>query len=447
MISLPEGFLLSLRSHFSASEVDRLLEAISGSPITSVRINSKRSGEIERVQNSLPLSEPVPWSSSGYYLNGRPTFTADPLFHAGCYYVQEASSMFLERAVKEVISSPVRVLDLCAAPGGKSTLLASALPQGSLLVANEIHRGRARILAENIIKWGVPNVVVTSNSPDEIAGSGLLFDMIVVDAPCSGEGMFRKDHASIGEWSAENVAMCALRQRDILQTIWPILKPGGFIVYSTCTYNSQENEENVQYIVEELGAKELTIGVEPEWGVAPNYHFYPHRTRGEGFFLALLQKSGGELFSREWQPQESTIKSTIPKGCEGWIKSEEEYIFSTSTDEIRIYNKRLYSTIQQIEQELFCLVSGVTLATLRGKSVIPSHTLAMSSIINLNAFNTVELEQSEALNYLRGQTLYLPNAPLGFLLLLYQGVPLGFVKNIGNRANNLYPQEWRIRHL
>ena len=237
-MQLPDSFIEQMRGGFSEEELQEFVDAIGSTPITSIRINGDKMPET--ALDEFNLQNPVLWASNAYYLNERPSFTLDPLFHAGCYYVQEASSMFVEQAVKQCnFTEPITALDLCAAPGGKSTHLCSLLPKGSLLVANEIHRGRAQILAENLTKWGKPEVIVTSNTPQQIGESGLQFNLILVDAPCSGEGMFRKDDTAITEWSLENVEMCANRQKEILQSVWQALKPGGYIIYSTCTYNKK----------------------------------------------------------------------------------------------------------------------------------------------------------------------------------------------------------------
>ena len=264
----------------------------------SIRINEKK-GTPAPVTD-IPDNR-VAWCDTGYYLPERLSFTFDPLFHAGAYYVQEASSMFLEQAVRSHVKTPVRCLDLCAAPGGKSTHLAACLPEGSLLVSNEVIRSRSHILAENIAKWGNPNCIVTNNDPKEIGCLTHFFDVIIADVPCSGEGMFRKDTDSTGEWSIANVELCAGRGRRIIHDVWNALKPGGLLIYSTCTYNTEEDEENIHYITEELGAEALPIPIKDEWQITgplkynhPVYRFFPHKTKGEGFFLAALRKADGE---------------------------------------------------------------------------------------------------------------------------------------------------------
>lgn len=292
-MNLPAEFAARTRSLLGEEEYRLLENALQGEAPVSIRVNRGKCDE--------PVAGvPVLWSASGTYLAKRPTFTFDPLFHAGCYYVQEASSMFVEQVLRTYASRPVVMLDLCAAPGGKSTNARSVLPEGSLLVANEVMRNRVQVLAENLVKWGDAGVVVTHNDPADFTGLAGVFDVVLTDVPCSGEGMFRKDAVAVEEWSVDNVRICWQRQRRILSDVWPSLKPGGLLIYSTCTYNREEDEDNVDWIARELGVEVLEVPVQPEWGIAGNlagsgfpvYRFLPHHTRGEGFFLAVLRKNG-----------------------------------------------------------------------------------------------------------------------------------------------------------
>jgi NOL1/NOP2/fmu family ribosome biogenesis protein len=255
--------------------------------------------------------------------------------------------------------------------------------------------------------------------------------------------MFRKDDTAITEWSVENVEMCADRQKEILQSVWQALKPGGYIIYSTCTYNKKEDEENVKFIEEQLGATVISIPTESSWGIAPGYHFYPHRTKGEGFFLALLKKDENETVIEGRLPKQ--ITSNIPAECKEWIQNSEDFAFQMVNDAIYARPKQVALQMQMVADRLYCLIKGICIATFKGKNIIPAHQLAMNSILNKEAFHSVELNKEDALRYLRCEALNIPNEPKGYVLFRYQGVPLGFGKNIGNRANNLYPQEWRIR--
>ena len=449
-MQLPEEFINIL----PATERDALLAALEREPEVSIRFNPK-ADDIERlVLDSLGCRQDgrVPWMDSAVYLDHRPVFTMDPLLHQGCYYVQEASSMFLAQAIRKCVDGPVHALDLCAAPGGKSTLLAQLLPAGSLLISNEIQRSRAQILAENMVKWGRPGVMVTCNTPKQIGDSNLLFDLIAVDAPCSGEGMFRKDEGAIRDWSLDNVEMCAARQCGIIEDIWPALKPGGYLIYSTCTFNRKEDEDNVRWIMERFGAEAVSLDPDAGWNISgsltddnlPVYHFMQHLTRGEGFFMCLLRKpqgSQGVLRSRPFK----TDASKIPSECRAWIRSDEGFEFYVKDEKVFAMPSGLADVMWQAGQELYALVPGIEVASLKGRDWVPAHALAMSQVLDRTAFNCVEVTRGQALSYLHCDALRLDAAPRGIVLLTYNDIPLGFAKNIGNRANNMYPQEWRIR--
>ena len=411
----------------------------------------------------------VPWSEQGYYLDGRPTFTFDPLFHAGCYYVQEASSMFVEQALRQYVTEPSVMLDLCAAPGGKSTLCRSVLPEGSLLVANEVMRNRSQVLAENLVKWGHPEVIVTNNDPADFTSLENTFDVMLTDVPCSGEGMFRKDPVAVSEWSLENVDTCWQRQRRILRDIWPCLKPGGLLIYSTCTYNREENEDNVAWIAETLGAEVLPLEVPEEWHITGNltgnafpvYRFLPHRMQGEGLFLAVLRKHGEAVeaeVSETSVRREKTRKGakekggkkvqtlTVPSLVKQWLREDEAYDCRVEGTACLALPKAWSALYDRLKDQLRILHAGVELGELKGKDWQPHHSLAMSAALKKEAFPEAELTYEQAIAYLRKEAVTLDaSVPKGYVLLMYRGVPLGFGKNIGNRVNNLYPNEWRIR--
>jgi 16S rRNA C967 or C1407 C5-methylase (RsmB/RsmF family)/NOL1/NOP2/fmu family ribosome biogenesis protein len=446
-MELSVDFIEQTKKLFGEERYSRFEEGLSEEPVVSVRVNPRKHG----AEFTAPT---VKWASDAYYLDSRPSFTADPLFHAGCYYVQEASSMFLEQVFRQYVNEPVRVLDLCAAPGGKSTHALSLLPEGSLFVANEPLPQRASVLAENIIKWGVPATMVTRNEPADFSPFREFFDMIIVDAPCSGEGMFRKDARAVAMWSTANVKTCVARQRTILSDIWDSLRPGGLLVYSTCTFNVHEDEEMVAWIRDELGAEVLPITTSPDWEVtgnltnddAPVYRFIPGHTRGEGFFLALLRKDGDAPVTQP-RPQRSR-PTTLPKGCDSakkWISSAEEYTFAMDGDTLTALPTQHKLAINALQSRLKVLHCGVPIATVKNNKMLPQHQLAMSTALNREAFPSVELSCEQALAYLHREALSLPSAPMGIILFTYKNVPLGFAKNVGNRVNNLYPAEWRIR--
>ena len=453
-MKLPAQFEDTMRQ-LLGDEYDTFRTALLGEPAVSIRLNRSKC-------DAQPEYEPVPWATDGYYLPERPAFTFDPWLHAGCYYVQEASSMFVEQALRQHLGEARVVLDLCAAPGGKSTLIRSFLPDDCVLVSNEVMRSRAQVLAENITKWGHPRSIVTSNYPADFTPMGPTFDLILVDAPCSGEGMFRKDEVAVAEWSPENVTICWQRQRDILTDIWPTLRPGGLLIYSTCTFNTQEDEENVRWMMEELGAELLPIDTELSWGVTPSlvsdvahaYRFLPGRTRGEGFFLAVLRKGHDVSVAETPHTAKSKKKNkknkqpavAIPTECKGWLTDANVYTYKALDTEVIALPTDMEPLHATLSAHLYLIKAGITLAELKGRDALPAHDLAMSTALRTDAFARCELPYAEALHYLRREAITLPaDTPRGFVLVTYRDVPLGFVKNLGNRANNLYPNEWRIR--
>ena len=453
-MNLPIPFEEAMRQ-LLGDEYSTFREALLGEPAVSIRLNRSKC-------TASPDYEHVPWATDGYYLAERPAFTFDPMFHAGGYYVQEASSMFVEQAIRQHLGQARVALDLCAAPGGKSTLLRSLLPDDCVLVSNEVMRPRAQVLAENITKWGHPRCVVTSNYPADFTPLGETFDLILVDAPCSGEGMFRKDEVAVSEWSPENVEVCWKRQRDILTDIWPTLRPGGLLIYSTCTFNTQEDEENVRWMMDELGAELLPIDTDPAWGITPSlmpnvphaYRFLPGRTRGEGFFLAVVRK--GESASVAETSRGSKAKKRDKKGkqpalaapveCKRWLADDKNYVYKVIDTEVVALPTDMEPLHAVLSEQLYLIKTGITLAEMKGRDALPAHDLAMSTALRADAFARCELAYGEALRYLHREAITLPaDTPRGFVLVTYRDMPLGFVKNLGNRANNLYPNEWRIR--
>lgn len=444
-MTLPVDFQRMMTSYLGEKEYALLAGALSQTAPTSIRINPKKTCQPTIANCQLST---VPWCPSGYYLKERPSFTFDPLFHAGSYYVQEASSMFLSHVLRQYVKEPVVALDLCAAPGGKSTLALSELSEGSLLIANEVMRQRANILAENLIKWGNPNCIVTNNYAEDFQAFSGVFDLIICDAPCSGEGMFRKDPDSIGEWSLANVDVCWRRQRDIVQDIWHTLKEGGLFIYSTCTYNPLEDEENVAWMTKTLGAEVLPCHPLEEWGLTErNTHFFPHRTKGEGFFISVLRKTSTEEGRNKWRGNRmSKSVKKVPAELKGWWSESQDFTIMEEKDGFRAFPTAHLDMFQQAKNTLKVIHAGIELATSKGKNLQPCHSLAMSNHLNQEAFPTVEVDEQQAIAYLRTEALQLPaDTPRGYVLITHQGHPLGFVKNVGNRANNLYPAEWRIR--
>ena len=406
----------------------------------------------------LDTGEQVPWCPWGYWLAERPAFTFDPLLHAGLYYVQEASSMFVCEAVRQCLErgllsrQPLLAADMCAAPGGKTTALCSVLPEESLLFSNEPMKQRANILKENIIKFGHTDIIVTNNYPRDYRETGLSFDLILTDVPCSGEGMFRKDPGTVDEWNVKNVERCRQLQRSIVEDIWPSLKPGGILIYSTCTFNAHEDEDNVQWIADTLGAGSVSLEAQPEWNITgalvgsrPCYRFIPGRTRGEGLFMAVLRKHGEATTDKPWMsPTVSARTGKAGDEHKKWLKAD--FTEVKEREFVRAIPSRWLSLYNNEKRSLHIIHAGIELGTIKGKDLIPDASLALSTALNREAFPQTELSYDNAIRYLRKEAVTLPaEAPRGFTLVTYRHQPLGFVKNIGNRANNLYPQEWKIK--
>lgn len=446
-MNLSQEFQSQVSAMLPASESRAMLNAIIDSdPSVSIRMNNAKCA-------TMPSHlERVPWCQWGSYLVQRPQFTFDPMFHAGGYYVQDASSMFIYHAIKSLVHEPVTYLDLCAAPGGKTTAALQALPSGSLVVANEIVPPRAQVLRENVIKWGNPACMATCDNPKALGTLTNVFDVIAADVPCSGEGMFRKDPEAVQQWSPALVEQCATRQRAIIADVWSALKPGGLLIYSTCTYNTMENEEMVKFITSELGATPIEIPTQSSWKIhpaigidAPCYRFMPHLTRGEGLFMCLLRKNRDTFASSHFKKDKKKTKKAslaIPNDAQKWVAGNNDFTQQENT---------MYAIPQHIKAKVEFSTSnlhvikhvGVAFCEIKGKKIVPCHELAMSTLLQRDAFPMCEVDYPTAIAYLRGEAITI-DAPRGYVLITYQGTPLGFVNNLGNRANNLYPKPWRI---
>ena len=441
-MKLPEEFIEQLRG-LLPDEWKELADTIATSePSVAVRVNSARGvGMPDGARR-------VPWCQEGFYLQDRLAFTFDPDWHAGRYYVQDASSMFIAHVIRQFIHEPVRYLDLCAAPGGKTTAAVQALPPRSLTVANEIVPPRARVLADNVVRWGNPRCVVTSNAPAHLGKMTHYFDVIAADVPCSGEGMMRKDDEAVAQWSPALVEQCAQRQCEILSDVWQALRPGGLFIYSTCTYNRQENEEMARFIVEELGATSLEVPVEPDWNIHPAigsdchcYRFMPHRVDGEGLFMAVFRKEG-DAPRQDLRVKEKTAKKADEVG-KNWLASPDEFVIDQQGDLFIAVPQDIRREVTALRASLNVLHAGVELATVMGRKTVPHHALAMSTAMAAGAFPVCEVDYQAALRYLRGESVVL-DGPRGYVLVAHEGAVLGFANNLGNRANNLYPKPLRI---
>jgi 16S rRNA C967 or C1407 C5-methylase (RsmB/RsmF family)/NOL1/NOP2/fmu family ribosome biogenesis protein len=445
-LMLPQAFTDNMKVILGSEYSDFESSLHEVAPV-SIRINKSKLSSAKFSIFDSQIS--IDWCSTGIYLEQRPSFTLDPLFHSGGYYVQEAASMFVEQCANTVrrYGNVDYVLDLCAAPGGKSTHLLSLFPD-SLVLSNEVIRSRTAILKENIAKWGQSNTMVTSCDPAAFHKLNHVFDFILVDAPCSGEGMFRKEPAALKNWSPGNVKHCAVRQLRIVRDVWSALKPGGFLLYGTCTYNLEENENVIRYIVDNLGGKSVPVDTPPNAGISSsldkNIHacrFFPHKTRSEGLFLSLVRKNGD---STQSVPRHSKKISQIPE-LNSWLRQSEMFAYIRKNDCVYMLPEKFVADVEFIGKTIYTLSSGTEICTIKGKELIPSFDFAHSTEINADNFNVWDVDKTTALKFLRKETLYAPaGAGKGFVLLTYRNVPLGWVKNIGSRCNNMLPQNRKI---
>ena len=443
MPKLPEQLLNSLafdpnfdREAFIAAHED-------GERTISVRLNPFKPAHLQ-----LGQMLPVPWAASGFYLAERPVFTLDPLFHAGCYYVQEPGSMFLEHMIRAGVGdiSNWKVLDLCAAPGGKSTLINSLLGEEGMLVANEITKNRVPALVYNLAKWGTANVIVSNNDPRQFARLPNEFDLLVVDAPCSGSGLFRKQPEAILQWSESAVLMCSRRQRELLADALPSLKSGGFLIYSTCSYSREENEEIVDWLCTTQGLEFVRLPVEPGWGIVENdlgYRFYPDQSLSEGFFCALLRKTGIRSHEKERKPPKRSLNSPVAQPTlRHFLRHEKGTI-------LRLHERWHFGTrnCMQFALEnggfLYMKKAGQFIGIMKGNDLVPSHELALSNYLS-EEVERANVDHQSALAFLRKSGFSAEMPGRGLRLITYQSYGIGWAKFIEGRVNNYLPGELRI---
>lgn len=450
--NLPEAFLKSLEG-VPGFDRKRFEQVHAGKEqVTAIRENPAKSGaNIIHEQAAR-----VPWSTYGIYLAERPFFTFDPLLHGGVYYVQEASSMFLEQALRQTVNldQPIKILDLCAAPGGKSTLIQSLISPESLLVSNDVIRSRANILEENLTKWGAANVVVTNNDPRDFTRLENFFDVIVIDAPCSGSGLFRRDPEAILEWSEQNVELCCQRQQRIIADVIPCLKPGGILIYSTCSYSEQEDEDIADWIIDTFGLMNMPLLLDSDWGIVPTvsgkylgqgYRFYPDKLKGEGFFLTCFRKREGNDTQMK-TPRKSPLQKLTKDETSivlPWIDNGIPLTLWKTGEVIIAIPASLSDALLILADNLYIRKAGVALGKIAGKDLVPEHSLALSNIINPKIVG-ISLNLQDALQYLRKEEVKTDGSVRGWALVLYEGVRLGWIKVLANRSNNYYPKEWRI---
>jgi 16S rRNA C967 or C1407 C5-methylase (RsmB/RsmF family)/NOL1/NOP2/fmu family ribosome biogenesis protein len=448
-MQLPSELIRSLQKAPGFNEEQFLAVHEMPQLVASIRFNpSKKTDALAGY-----LGETVPWSSQGFYLSSRPFFTFDPFLHAGAYYVQEASSMFLEQAIRQTtpLNDSIKVLDLCAAPGGKSTLVQSMLNDSSLLVSNEVIKARVNVLAENLTKWGYSNQVITNTDARDFQRLPGYFDLMIVDAPCSGSGLFRRDATAIEEWSPANVELCSQRQQRILADALPALKENGILVYSTCSFSVEEDEAIADWLIEQQEMESISLSLDPSWNIvesvsatgAKGYRFYPDKLKGEGFFLACFRKHAPE-------------EARLPKGNKLTIPSKKEIDIACTFIEdpgnlfLWKLSDRMLSIPIEFQEDVKLLISnmyirraGICIGKVAGKDLVPDHELAMSQIAAPD-IPSITLKNEMALQYLRREEVKIETDLKGWVLAQYEGVSLGWMKVLANRVNNYYPREWRI---
>ncbi len=477
-------------------DTDRVIEALQTAPLTSIKINWRKSGASTLEEwNNLPEEArieyaskvtgceglpPVKWCRSGFYLPERPLFTLNPLLHGGVFYVQEAASMIYELIADHIYpmavsEQPLRVADLCAAPGGKTTSLINALPEGGTILANEYVRQRAGALRENLIKWGYPSVIVTNSSTEGLAKSGVRYDVIAVDAPCSGEGMMRKEAEARRQWTPQLVEDCAKLQRSILRNAVDMLRPGGYLIYSTCTFNTAENEENVRWLRDELGMAPFAIPVPEGSGILtsvyddiPAMRFMPGYTDSEGLFVAVMRKEESDAAiidivpMNEGRPSKASKKGAKVNGnrrnatndrqhsaAPDWkylMDAPGDFVEDLTKDTLYLHPLSVEEMLPEVRKNANVILAGIEAMRFKGKDAVPTTELVLSTATRPDALPVVEVDKETALRYLRREAIVLPeDSPRGVVTIAYEGHALGTAKNLGTRANNLYPAEWKIR--
>ena len=455
MRELPVAFTERMRKQLGAEEAERLFAALDSVSPVAVRLNPAKCGE-EGVWSN---GEVIGWNPNGRKLQTRPSFTLDTAFHAGAYYVQEAASQFIDYIIAGEDLQGKRVLDMCAAPGGKSTIYSTAVGIDGLVVANEYVRSRANVLADNVRKWGMGNVLVTNNAPEHIAQFEGWFDLVAVDAPCSGEGMFRKEEVAREDWSEEAVKMCAARQMSIVREAWQSLKDGGLFIYSTCTFNDEEDEGILTAFIEEMGdvfEPSQKIDVDDAWGVVKGevgafqtFRFFPHKTDSEGLFVAVARKS--EATAQRTPKARKKVMQEVDKNSRKelsrWLQESESYTYAMVADTIYAYRAEQFKAVQALSEGLTAIYSGVAMGQIFKGKLKPDWALSQYVGLEHNVVAAEELDDERALDYLRKRDIAVGDMVEGMNLVTHKGRPLGFVKRVGARCNNLYPNSLKIMNM
>ena len=455
MRALPVAFTERMRKQLGAEEAERLFEALDSVSPVAVRLNPAKCGD-EGVWSN---GEAIAWSKNGRKLKERPSFTLDTAFHAGAYYVQEAASQFIDYIVSQEDLQGKRVLDMCSAPGGKTTIYSTAVGEDGLVVANEYVRSRANILADNVRKWGMGNVLVTNNAPEHIAQFEGWFDLVAVDAPCSGEGMFRKEEVAREDWSEEAVKMCAARQLSIVREAWQSLKDGGLFIYSTCTFNEDEDEGLLRAFIEEVGEVfELSqrVEIEETWGVVrgevgdfQTFRFFPHKTDSEGLFVAVARKA--EPTTQRTPKARKRVMQEVDKNSRKelmrYLQQPDNYTFAMVADTIYAYRTEQFKAVQALSEGLTAICSGVAMGQIFKGKLKPDWALSQYVGFERKSVAVEEVDESRALDYLRKKDIAVGNMAEGINLITHKGRALGFAKRVGVRCNNLYPNSLKIMNM
>ncbi len=454
-ILIPDSFKAMISAEFGSERAETLLSALNREPETSLRLNRHKSSWSPH----YPDMSPVPWCRSGFYLSARPNFTMNPMFHAGAFYVQDASSMIYENIVETLVGNQkVMVCDLCAAPGGKTTAILNAIPDGSVMLANEFSSSRVSVLKENLIKYGYPEIVVTNADTSRLATLRDCFDIVAVDAPCSGEGMMRKEEVARTQWGEGLIRKCTALQREILENAVEMLAPGGYLIYSTCTFNTSEDEDNATWIAESFGLIPVDTGLAGKFGIQPQVkgdipclRFIPGFVRGEGLFVCVFKKDvdescrRGKIKGKVKAKKKEFTDPRILKIAKSWIDCDLEII--NHDGHLLALTPSTANLLEAIPKGVRIISAGVEIGEIKGKDLIPAHALAMS-VAMTHPFPEVALSDDDAIRFLSRDTVELPpDTPKGYVTVTNQNIPLGFMKNHGNRANNLYPSEYRIKCL
>ena len=455
MIALPVAFTERMRKQLGAEEAERLFAALDGVSPVAVRLNPAKCGD-EGVWND---GEAIAWSRNGRKLKERPSFTLDTAFHAGAYYVQEAASQFIDYILASEDLQGKRVLDMCSAPGGKTTIYSTAVGEDGLVVANEYVRARANVLADNVRKWGMGNVLVTNNAPEHISPFEGWFDLVAVDAPCSGEGMFRKEEVARQDWSEDAVRMCAQRQLSIVREAWQTLKNGGLFIYSTCTFKEDEDEGVLHTYIEGMGdvfESSQRVDIKEQWGIVrgevgafQTFRFFPHNTDSEGLFVAVARKA--EPTTQRTPKARKKVMQEVDKSSRKelsrWLKASEQHTFAMVADTIYAYRTEQFKAVQALSEGLTAIYSGVAMGQIFKGKLKPDWALSQYVGLDRKSVAVEELDEERALDYLRKKDIAVGDMAEGMNLVTHKDRALGFVKRIGARCNNLYPNSLKIMNM